>query len=78
MDIAFKKPISCHLYPIRIKKTQLFEKLTYEKWSICSSACKLGSRLKIPIYVFLKEALIRKYGKSWYGDLCKKDKYNRT
>ena len=70
----FRKPISCHLYPIRIKKTNLFEKLNYEHWDICSKACKLGDKLKIPVYVFLKDALISKYGKSWYKQLCSKIK----
>lgn len=56
----FKKPISCHLYPIRIKKTNLFEKLNYDHWDICSKACELGDKLKIPVYVFLKDALISK------------------
>lgn len=73
-EINFKKPISCHLYPIRVHKTNLFEKLNYEKWSICNAACELGNRLQIPVYTFLKEALIRKYGKSWYHNLCLKAK----
>jgi len=68
-EIKFKKPISCHLYPIRIEKKNIFEKLNYEQWCICKKACDLGCRLKIPVYVFLKEALIRKYGESWYKEL---------
>ena len=68
-ETKFKKPISCHLYPIRIKKKKLFEKLEYEHWIICNSGCELGKKLKIPLYVFLKESLIRKFGKSWYNDL---------
>ena len=73
-EINFKKPISCHQYPIRVKKNNLFEKLNYEKWSICNTACELGSHLQVPVYIFLKEALIRKYGKSWYHNLCLKAK----
>ena len=68
-EIDFKKPISCHLYPIRIKKGKLFEKLEYEHWSICNSGCELGENLKTPVFIFLKEALIRKFGKTWYKDL---------
>lgn len=67
--IAFRKPISCHLYPIRITKYPEFELLNYDRWSICSSACQLGAELKVPVYKFLKEALIRKYGEAWYEGL---------
>ncbi len=73
-EIKFKKPMSCHLYPIRIEKKNIFEKLNYEHWDICEKACDLGERLKIPVYVFLKEALIRKYGKAWYIELISKIK----
>lgn len=66
---GFRKPISCHLYPIRISKLPDFEALNYDRWSICSAACDLGKELKVPVYKFLKEALIRKYGKSWYQEL---------
>ncbi len=65
----FKKPISCHLYPIRISKLPDFEALNYDRWSICSPACDLGKELKVPVYKFLKEPLIRKYGAEWYNDL---------
>lgn len=67
--IDFKKPISCHLYPIRISKTGHFELINYSYWSICSAACELGNKLKIPIYKFLKEPLIRKFGQKWYSEL---------
>ncbi|MCS7004814.1 MAG: DUF3109 family protein [Cytophagales bacterium] len=67
---TFRKPISCHLYPIRIKKyPDGNEVLNYHKWKICKAACKLGEKLKIPLYQFLKEALIRKYGEKWYEEL---------
>lgn len=66
----FKKPISCHLYPIRITKYDHYEALNYDRWSICSAACSLGVKLGIPIYKFLKEPLIRKYGEAWYQELC--------
>ncbi len=67
---SFRKPISCHLYPIRITKYDHYEALNYERWSICSAACDLGEKLGVPIYKFLKEALIRKYGETWYQELC--------
>ena len=65
----WKKPISCHLYPIRITKYDHYDALNYDQWDICDAACKLGSELKVPIYRFLKEPLIRKYGEKWYVDL---------
>lgn len=74
--VAFKKPISCHLYPIRTKKYDQFEALNYDQWHICSPACTLGEALKVPVYKFLKDALIRKYGEVWYqelGDLIEKE-----
>lgn len=67
--ITWKKPISCHLYPIRITKKKAFEAANYHKWSICSPACSLGKELKVPIYKFLKDPLIRKYGEAWYQEL---------
>src|SRR3546814_615395 len=66
---TFRKPISCHLYPIRITKYPEFDLLNYDRWSICSPACELGAELKVPVYRFLKEALIRKYGETWYEGL---------
>ncbi len=67
--VDFQKPISCHLYPIRIGKYDNFEALNYERWHICNPACKHGEALKVPIYVFLKDPLIRKYGTAWYDQL---------
>lgn len=67
--ISFQKPISCHLYPIRITKYDDFEALNYHRWDICSPACSLGKELSVPLYRFLKEALIRKYGVRWYEEL---------
>ena len=67
----FKKPISCHLYPIRIKeqKENGFDILQYDRWEICSAACTLGDEKKVRIYQFLKEALIRKFGNDFYDQL---------
>ena len=67
--IDFQKPISCHLYPIRITKYDQYEALNYDRWSICSAACKLGQSLGVPVYKFLKTPLIRKYGPKWYAQL---------
>jgi hypothetical protein len=67
--IDFKKPISCHLYPIRISKYEKFDGLNYHEWGICSDACSLGDELGVQVYKFLKEPLIRKYGEDWYKQL---------
>lgn len=67
--IEWKKPISCHLYPIRVAKYTSFEALNYDRWSICSDACSLGRELKVPVYKFLKEPLIRKYGEMFYAEI---------
>lgn len=67
--ITYKKPISCHLYPIRITKYEEYDALNYDRWSICADACSLGSELKVPVYKFLKDPLIRKYGREWYDAL---------
>jgi hypothetical protein len=67
----FKKPISCHLYPIRITRYSEFEAINYDRWHICNPACSFGKQLGVPVYKFLKEALIRKYGEAWYAKLEK-------
>ncbi len=69
--VNWKKPISCHLYPIRVTKKKDFEALNYHKWHICSPACALGKELQVPVYKFLREPLIRKYGEAWYDELVK-------
>jgi hypothetical protein len=69
--ISWKKPVSCHLYPIRVTAKKNFEALNYHKWHICSPACSLGKELQVPVYKFLKDPLIRKYGAEWYAELEK-------
>ena len=70
--IPFPKPLSCHLYPIRIKRLAGGEDaLNYHKWSICKKAVEKGYREKVQMYRFLDQALIRKYGRSWYNKLIK-------
>ncbi|HRP89808.1 MAG TPA: DUF3109 family protein [Edaphocola sp.] len=66
----FKKPISCHLFPIRVIENENFHALNYEpNMDICQPGCDLGEQLKVPVYKFLKEPLIRKYGEEFYEDL---------
>lgn len=67
--ISYKKPISCHLYPIRVTKYEQYHALNYDRWEICSPACSLGQQLKVPVYKFLKDPLIRAYGEDWYRQL---------
>ena len=65
--ISWKKPISCHLYPIKIKKTKENDLVNYEPRDVlCKPACVLGKKLKVPAYQFLKDAIIRKYGEEFY------------
>lgn len=64
--VDWQKPISCHLYPIRVNKYSTFTALNYHEWKICSVACELGKELQVPIYKFLKTPLIRKYGEDFY------------
>ena len=65
----FRKPVSCHLYPVRINKNEHFQALNYDRWEICSAACSLGAAQQMPVYRFVREALIRKYGTSFYEEL---------
>ena len=67
--IKWKKPVSCHLYPVRIHEYTELTAVNYHKWQICDPACALGEELKVPIYKFLKDALIRKFGAAWYSEL---------
>nr|MQY79240.1 DUF3109 family protein [Bacteroidota bacterium] len=66
---GFRKPVSCCIFPVRVKKYNDFEGINYEKWDICKPARELGAKLNIPVYRFLKDPLKRKYGKKWYKQL---------
>lgn len=68
-EIEFKKPVSCHLYPIRIKQYSEFAAVNYDRWEICDDACSLGKELNVPVYKFVKQALVRKFGQQWYEEL---------
>ncbi len=67
--VGWKKPVSCHLYPVRVKQYSQFAAVNYHKWHICDDACTLGTELQVPIYKFVKQALIRKFGENWYKEL---------
>ncbi len=70
-EISFKKPISCHLYPVRISQNQEtnFEALNYDEWEICSAACSLGEEHQMPVFRFVKDAIIRQYGSDFYEQM---------
>ncbi len=76
--VNWKKPISCHLYPVRITKFKTYDAVNYHKWEVCKPACECGAKLNVPVYKFLKEPLIRKYGKDWYKQLELADKMKNT
>jgi hypothetical protein len=65
----FQKPVSCHLYPVRIKQYKGFDGVNYDTWEICKPATILGKKENIPVYKFVRKALIRKYGTDFYKNL---------
>jgi len=69
--VDWKKPVSCHLYPVRVKDYSEFSAVNYHKWEICDDACSLGKELQVPVYKFVKQALVRKFGEDWYEELEK-------
>ncbi len=73
----FKKPISCHLYPIRIAKNEIsgFEAINYDRWDICSAACQLGEEKEVRVFEFLKDAIIRHYDEAFYEEMQEAAKY---
>ena len=70
-EVEWKKPISCHLYPVRVQNYSSFSAVNYQHWSICDDACSLGKELQVPVYKFLKEPLEKKFGVAWYQELSK-------
>ncbi len=67
--VTFKKPISCHLYPVRITEYESYDAVNYSTWDICKEACNCGAKLDIQLFRFLKEPLVRKYGVEWFEEL---------
>ena len=70
-EIDWKKPVSCHLYPVRVQDYSEFAAVNYHHWHICDDACTLGKELQVPVYKFVKQALVRKFGEDWYEELEK-------
>ncbi len=69
-EVDFQKPISCHLYPVRISKVGDYDAVNYEQIELCRDAVLKGNQLGVPVYKFLKGPLVRKYGQDWYNQLC--------
>ncbi len=66
---SLRKPLSCHLFPIRITEYKRFDAINYEQLKICKPGRNCGKSNQLPLYKFLKEPLIRKYGKEWYAEV---------
>lgn len=67
--LSFYKPVSCHLYPIRVAEYDTFSAVNYHRWEICKAAEVLGKKVGMPVYKYLKEPLIRRFGADWYDSL---------
>lgn len=67
---SFYKPVSCHLYPVRVARYKEFRAVNYHRWSVCKPARLLGKKEGLRMYQFLREPLIRKFGQEWYDALC--------
>lgn len=68
--IDFYKPLSCHLYPVRLTEYPTFTSVNYHRWKICKAAEALGRSRNTRLYQFLEQPLVRKFGKEWYDELC--------
>ncbi len=66
---SFRKPLSCHLFPIRITEYRRFDALNYEELDICKPGRECGKSMKMPLFRYLKGPLIRKYGEEWYREV---------
>ena len=75
--INFRKPVSCHLFPIRITEYEKFDAVNYQELDICKSGRVCGSSQKLPLYKFLQEPLIRLYGHEWFTELETAAEYTR-
>ena len=67
--VDWKKPISCQLYPVRIKDYSVFTAVNYHRWQICSTGCANGKQMQMPLYRFVAEALQKKFGADWFAEL---------
>lgn len=77
--VPVNKPISCHLYPIRITTNEIagFEAWNYDRWDICKAACEKGKKEGVPLYQFVKDAIIRKKGEAFFEELDAAAEYHK-
>lgn len=68
-EIEWMKPVSCHLYPVRVSERRTFTAVNYDRWDICKPACECGAKLEVKVYQFAKPALVRRFGQEWYDTL---------
>ncbi len=71
---TFRKPISCFLYPVRVKKFIKFDAVNYDRWDICKPAIENGNKLNVSVYQFLEQPLKQKFGENWYEQLSLVDR----
>jgi hypothetical protein len=76
----FRKPVSCHLYPVRVRQYNHYKAVNYDRWHVCKAAEVFGQSAKMLLYQFLKEPLIRKFGHEWFSalDTCAKELQKRN
>ncbi len=67
--ISLRKPVSCHLYPVRVKEYENFTAVNYDRWPVCKPAIPNGEKLDVPVYMFCKESIVRRFGKKFYKEL---------
>lgn len=67
--INFNKPISCHLYPVRVKKYDSFTAINVDSWHVCKPACECGTKLNVPVFKFLKDAIVRSWDLDFFHHL---------
>ena len=65
----FRKPVSCHIYPIRVKKYSSLQAVNYDRWKVCDPARSNGDRENVPVFHFVREAIERKFGTDFYQKL---------
>jgi hypothetical protein len=68
-NTSFRKPVSCHLFPVRVTEYKRFDAVNYEQLVICKPGRNFGTIKKVPLWQYLKEPLVRKYGKLWFDEL---------
>ncbi len=68
--IAWRKPLSCYLYPVRVKQYPGYTAVNYDRWKICKSAEVMGRLKKLRVYEFLREPLVERFGQAWYDELA--------